>query len=196
MSYKSSYILKSLLMLAFHALILYLVYNNFYTPFMDDYMSERRVKEIQEEYALTEIQIIPEKLSQKLEEGLEADDWAKDNDLAKASLTLPVYLAHDADKRAKGLMQVREMPDPAQGMLFLYDDLVQHPFWMKDTPLSLDIAFIDEDGFIREILTMEANTETLHSPADPYRMALELEAGSFKEKKIFPGAQIIILPEE
>ena len=61
-----------------------------------------------------------------------------------------VEIANTPAKRAKGLMY-REFLGTKSGMLFMYDKPGQLNFWMKNTPLSLDIIFFDKKGLIRSI---------------------------------------------
>lgn len=53
-----------------------------------------------------------------------------------------VEIAATPAVRTRGLMFRREL-EPTHGMLFVFDSDADRPFWMKNTPLSLDILFID-----------------------------------------------------
>ena len=57
--------------------------------------------------------------------------------------------ANDAD-RERGLMFVRHLPD-ASGLLFVFDDDSRKSFYMRNTLISLDMIFIDRDGYIVDI---------------------------------------------
>jgi uncharacterized membrane protein (UPF0127 family) len=61
-----------------------------------------------------------------------------------------VWIAADADSRERGLMYVRELPEDG-GMLFLFEFPQPLAFWMKNTYLSLDLAFIGEDGSVLNV---------------------------------------------
>lgn len=54
-------------------------------------------------------------------------------------------LAETPKRRAKGLMYRTSLPDDG-GMIFVWPTTALRLFWMKDTPLSLDILFFDETG--------------------------------------------------
>lgn len=58
-----------------------------------------------------------------------------------------VWIAADAPSRERGLMFVRELP-PDRGMLFLFEFPQPLAFWMKNTYVSLDLVFIDENGTV------------------------------------------------
>jgi len=67
-------------------------------------------------------------------------------------------------------------------------------FWMKNTPLPLSIAFIDDNGAIVNIADMQPNTRDNHCPVAPIRYALEMQQGWFKDKGIQPGDTVQNLP--
>lgn len=91
--------------------------------------------------------------------------------------------------RAQGLMH-RQSLAPNQGMIFVFPVTATHCFWMKNTPLPLSIAFLDEKGSIINIEEMAPQTEDNHCPARPARFALEMNAGWFKAKGLKAGAVI------
>lgn len=96
--------------------------------------------------------------------------------------------ASQAD-RSQGLMHRRAMPQN-HGMIFVFPVSAVHCFWMKNTPLPLSIAFLDEKGTIVHIDEMAPETETSHCPSRPARFALEMNTGWFKARGLKPGAVI------
>ena len=90
---------------------------------------------------------------------------------------LDVEIADDPIERAEGLMG-REDIMPGQGMLFVFDDEYPRSFWMKNTPLSLDILFFDAEGrwVSSQLSTTPFSTKTLPSGL-PAQYALEILAG-------------------
>lgn len=94
-----------------------------------------------------------------------------------------VKLADTPERRRHGLMEVEELP-PGTGMLFVFGEDHEGAFWMKDTLVPLDIAFIGSDGTVLAILQMEPCDEepcTLYDPEVSYRYALEVPLGWFAE---------------
>jgi uncharacterized membrane protein (UPF0127 family) len=73
----------------------------------------------------------------------------------------------------------------------MYDAEMRMSFWMKDTPLDLDIAFIARDGTVLEVRTMTAgDTETTSSGSDQVRFAIEMRAGWFSHFGVKPGDKV------
>lgn len=106
---------------------------------------------------------------------------------------LAVALADDPGERARGLMGVEDLGVLA-GMLFSYDEDTQSSFWMKDTVLSLYIAFFAGDGSLVDAFLMEpceADLCPLYSALGPYRWALETPAGDLGD---LPADTTLVFP--
>jgi hypothetical protein len=73
------------------------------------------------------------------------------------------------------------------GMLFVYPGPRPLSFWMKNTPLPLSIAFLDEEKRIINIADMQPHTTQSHQSAQPAQYALEVHQGWFAERGIEPG---------
>ena len=58
-----------------------------------------------------------------------------------------------------GLMNRNYLPEN-NGMLFVFDVLIKAYFWNKNTPIALEIAFIDCKVTILEIFQLNPNDET------------------------------------
>ncbi|WP_143306120.1 DUF192 domain-containing protein [Chitinophaga vietnamensis] len=56
---------------------------------------------------------------------------------------IDVQLAQTDQQREDGLMYRKSMTDD-QGMLFIFNDMEERSFWMKNTYISLDIIYIDD----------------------------------------------------
>ncbi len=81
------------------------------------------------------------------------------------------------------------------GMLFIFPDEAPRSFWMKNTPLPLDIVFIGADRRIVSIAagTKPYSTERIPSGA-PAMFVLEVNAG-FCERHGIEAGQSVRLPE-
>jgi uncharacterized membrane protein (UPF0127 family) len=102
---------------------------------------------------------------------------------------LQVYVARGEEERAQGLMFRRDMPEN-EGMLFICDECAVQKFWMKDTPLPLSIAFLEEDGTILKIADLEPHDLDGESSEHPVRYILEVNQGWFDERGIQPGERL------
>ncbi len=104
--------------------------------------------------------------------------------------TYSVEIADDAAERAQGLM-FREDMAREHGMYFVYPTGRPVAFWMKNTPLPLDIIYINERGVICSIA---ADTTPYSEEALPSGCAaqtvLELNAGEAKAAGIRVGAPV------
>ena len=59
-------------------------------------------------------------------------------------IKIKVEIADDLNERAKGLM-FREDLGENEGMFFIFGDVAERNFWMKNTLIPLDIIFICDD---------------------------------------------------
>lgn len=102
-----------------------------------------------------------------------------------------VEVASTEDQRARGLM-FRERMALNAGMLFVFEAAGERYFWMKNTPLSLDILFIGEDGRIKRIAegTTPFSEQIIPSEA-PALSVLELLAGTSRRLGIALGDQVV-----
>jgi uncharacterized protein len=88
-----------------------------------------------------------------------------------------------------GLMGRTYLP-PNDGMMFIYNIPIKASFWNKDTPIPLDIAFINCSGTILEIFHMAANDETIIESTFNVSYALEVNEGWFAARNIIPGMKV------
>lgn len=102
-------------------------------------------------------------------------------------------LATTPQSRTIGMM-FREKTAPNHGMLFVFDYKAQQCFWMRNTPLPLSIAFIEDDGTIVQVNDMAPRSEAMHCSQRPIRFALEMEQGWFVRKGAQVGSTIGGLP--
>ena len=99
-------------------------------------------------------------------------------------------VASSAQDQARGLMFRTELADD-EGMLFPSETPAPRSFWMKNTPIALDIIFIGTDGRISNIET--AVPYSLESvPSDGAASAVfEIRGGLSDELGIEPGDKVV-----
>lgn len=114
--------------------------------------------------------------------------------------TVPVLLeiALTPAQRRYGLMERKSLARNA-GMLFVYQEFQspEHGFWMYNTPIPLDIAYLDDRGRIASIQTMEPclPERGYRCPTYPagarFIRAVEMNAGFFSEHGIRVGDHLV-----
>ena len=109
-------------------------------------------------------------------------------DTGERSFTIEV--ADDPVERERGLM-FREHMDDDHGMLFVFEEQGQVGFWMKNTPMPLDLLFISQDGTVKAIRKGEPFSEASISPGQPVRFVLEFKAGTAAENGIGDGDKVV-----
>lgn len=106
------------------------------------------------------------------------------------NVTFDVKMAVTNEERAKGLMFVRDMPEN-EGMIFEFDESREVAMWMKNTYISLDMAFIDDDGII---VNIAEHTEPLSLAQvrsnGKVKAVLEVNAGELSKRGVKAGDQI------
>ena len=115
------------------------------------------------------------------------------------STRLHLEIARSNDQHEVGLSG-RFALEPNSGMLFEFDRprSGDDGFWMWRTRIPLDIAFVDEDGVLLVILSMDVcESDDLEScpryfPGVGYVSALETNQGWFAGKGIEVGARVIV----
>jgi uncharacterized membrane protein (UPF0127 family) len=102
------------------------------------------------------------------------------------NLEIRVEVAKTPEEREKGLMGRKHL-GPDDGMLFIFETEDYHGFWMKNTLIPLNIAFIDKGGRIVSIAEMKPLTLDSHDPPKPILYALEMNKGWFSKHGIKAG---------
>lgn len=95
-------------------------------------------------------------------------------------------MAEDQDSRSLGLM-FRKRLGSNSGMLFSFPYEDYHSFWMKNTYVPLDIAFIDKQGTVVDIRQMMPLSTRNVKPKSPCKYALEVNRDWFTENGIGIG---------
>jgi len=105
-------------------------------------------------------------------------------------VSVNVEIAETEEARTQGLMGRDRMAEE-EGMLFIFPDQQFRSFWMANTPLPLDILFVNEAG---TIVTIQRNTvpyseESIPSTA-PARYVIEVNAGFCDRHGIREGLNV------
>lgn len=103
---------------------------------------------------------------------------------------LHVEIVQNDEERMRGLMFRKQLGED-EGMLFVFEEARIQYFWMRNTFIPLDIAFIDANGKIIDIQRMEPldETKSYASPA-PVPYVLEVNAGWFARNGIAVGENV------
>jgi uncharacterized membrane protein (UPF0127 family) len=89
-----------------------------------------------------------------------------------------------------GLMFREALPEGA-GMLFRFDRVGPHRFWMKNTLASLDLLFVAADGRVANVAARTTPlSQRFHWSAGPVRAVLEVPAGWCEAHGVAAGARI------
>ena len=122
--------------------------------------------------------------------------WAQNTAQSLPTVTLnagihviTAELANTGKQREIGLMFRESMP-ANHGMLFVFDQPGQQCFWMKNTLLPLDVAFIADNGTIVNTERMKPGTLDSHCSSRPVRFVLEMNDGWFAKRGITAGFKL------
>lgn len=113
----------------------------------------------------------------------------------KVKKEMVVDLALTPQQHAYGMMNRTKLATD-EGMLFEFPDSQVREFWMKDTLVDLDIAYIDKNKKVIDIQTMKAVTSVLQTDlptypsAGPAQYALEMKSGWFKKNGFATGTSV------
>lgn len=110
----------------------------------------------------------------------------------KGLVPLAVEIANNDELRRKGLM-FRNKLGNNRGMIFVFPDSELRSFWMKNTYIPLDIAFISASGTIINILPMKPlDTVPRYNSTRPAMYALEVNQGWFQKNNIRVGDRVLL----
>lgn len=128
--------------------------------------------------------------------GYQQFDFKKEGELTfqtsegKYISQIDIEIADDMVQRTVGLMYRDDLKEN-QGMLFIFPREEYQSFWMKNTPLPLDILFVNKN---REIVTIHKNTipfeEQSYPSSAPSIYVVEVNAGYTDEYEIKEGDKI------
>lgn len=109
---------------------------------------------------------------------------------ADGPVRVRVELATTPEQQQRGLMWRDELDDDA-GMLFVFRRSRVRSFWMKNTPLPLDIIYIDRHGAIVSIAARTTPYSTAPIPSgEPAQYVLEVNGGFCSDNGIRSGMRV------
>jgi hypothetical protein len=105
-----------------------------------------------------------------------------------------VEISDDDLERSRGLSGRSSLGD-YEGMLFIFQNEVNNPFWMKDMLIPLDIIFIDYEGNIVDIKEEQQPCLSNSCPsiysAGNFMYVLEVNSNFCKENDIEVGYHVV-----
>ena len=115
-------------------------------------------------------------------------DFMRDD--SSVIVSINIEIADTPQSRRMGLMN-RELPDFSGGMLFIFKDVKPRNFWMRNTPTSLDMVFVDEDyGIVNIAKQTIPMSGQLYSSKGSAKYVVEVKAGFAEQYGIKEGSKI------
>ena len=112
---------------------------------------------------------------------------------ARGLWVVKVEIAADEASRARGLMFRRSL-DPDHGMLFVFPNSEEQVFWMHNTPLALDLIFLDETRAVVGVVANAApQTDTPRTVGKPSRYVVEVAGGEAAAHGVGPGTRAVFI---
>lgn len=104
--------------------------------------------------------------------------------------TIEIQVADEQLERNEGLMDVRSMPEN-HGMIFIFEQQEPLSFWMANTPLPLDIIYVNSDSTIVRIYHNTTPFSETSLPSDaPARFVVETNGGYTMARGITEGMKV------
>jgi uncharacterized protein len=104
-------------------------------------------------------------------------------------------LAETEAQRRQGLMERTDLGG-YDAMVFRFPDETTAPFWMRDTPLPLSVAWFDGTGHFVSATAMapctDRDTCPLYHPAGPALIAVEVPRGRLRHLGIAEGSTLTL----
>ncbi len=111
-------------------------------------------------------------------------------DTAGGPVSFLVEMARTPAEQSRGLM-FRTLVPPGTGMLFVHEQPRPVSMWMRNTPTSLDMLFIEKDGTIESIAARTTPfSEAVISSRGPVAGVLEILAGEAQRLGIQEGDRV------
>jgi uncharacterized membrane protein (UPF0127 family) len=134
---------------------------------------------------------------QKTVQNYSAFEFTKEGELtfnspeSEFKAKIDIEIAEDDEARGQGLMYRTKMQE-SQGMFFIFNREEPQSFWMRNTPLSLDIIFVNKNN---EIVKIHKDTtpfsESSYATLSPAIYVVEVIAGYTDTYGISEGDKIV-----
>jgi uncharacterized protein len=110
---------------------------------------------------------------------------------SNANVAYNLEIADTDLERSAGLMFRQDFPKD-RAMLFDFGQTRAVAMWMKNTPLPLDMLFVDATGLVVGVAqnTVPQSLDVISAPG-PIRYVVELNAGQAAANSIEPGARLV-----
>ncbi len=156
---------------------------------------------VQDRFDIFDIQFISDMQDEKV---VEKDETSEDFLIERGELKIlrgdgmevkvDVDIVDTEEERTQGLMY-RESLGAFSGMLFIFDEEADNSFWMKNTKISLDLIFFNQEKVIIDIIENAQPCTEGHicpslRPQFEYMYCLEVNAGFVEENRIDVGDSI------
>jgi len=106
------------------------------------------------------------------------------------AVSLQLEPAMSPAARRRGLMQRQSLP-AGHGMIFDFGSDQPVVMWMKNTPLPLDMIFVNAQGEVVDLITRTTPLSETYLPARrPARYVIEINAGEAEAAGLAPGARL------
>jgi|LauGreDrversion4_2_1035121.scaffolds.fasta_scaffold144261_2 uncharacterized membrane protein (UPF0127 family) len=140
--------------------------------------------------------------SAPLEAGFNPDRINQLKDLKTVSIeapkgTMKLWIMDTPSARQEGMMFLvdREVKDD-EGMIFVFPEIQKddgkHGFWMHNTILPLDLAYVGKDKKIVSIGKGAPHDDTMINPKGDYIYVIELKLGMAERLGLKPGMSVNI----
>jgi uncharacterized membrane protein (UPF0127 family) len=109
---------------------------------------------------------------------------------AGKQVAFQVEVADTPAKRSLGLQYRKELGED-RGMIFVFPTEAQQSFWMKNTPIPLDMIFINAErkivGIVEQTTPYSLDSRSVAAPS---RFVLEIRGGLARRNGIRPGDSV------
>ena len=106
-------------------------------------------------------------------------------------VTIDLEIAETDSARQRGMMQREGVPNETSGMLFPFDAEEERSFWMANTPVALDLFFLNADSQIVHIARYARPNSPDPIPSEePAQYVLETPAGFADSYGVLEGDRI------